>query len=475
MAAKMAQMRTPGWEKANPRAVPRKGALHGVARMVASTPLRKLPARPGRPAAALQPRPGARQPHAEHPEEAEAQDEDEDGHDRHEAGILELEAPADLLAAVLEQDDEGGQDQEGGHDPPGEGQAQMAGAAALLAGLGDQAQDLEGDHRQHAGHEIEYQPPQRREKQVERQGAGETGARRRGEIRAPEPGSTGQVQVHHPEARLLLTGEAVEHHPLQRTRVLVSHRLQAETQPHPAVLLERLCRTSRRSGGAEGEEVHHLRLGPGCLPGPGHRQIHPPARGAAAHPVVEAQLRLQGPGNPRPEAPEDLLVCESGPARVHRQVEGHGGLSRDADLPAHQPGNPGGKAQGGVRRQRRRRGYRGDQHHLAGISVDGEAAFLAVPGGQGPLQGRGGEARGQAPVDLGGQARGPAELPVGVPALVGAQLHPQAQGAPGDDRRDVGQEPGLHRMVSGGGWAESGAGARCQQEGESQETRSAHG
>ena len=42
MAAKTAKTTGGGWLKAKPRAVPRKGAVQGVARTVASTPLKKL-------------------------------------------------------------------------------------------------------------------------------------------------------------------------------------------------------------------------------------------------------------------------------------------------------------------------------------------------------------------------------------------------------------------------------------------------
>ena len=45
-AVKTAKMVAAGWLKAKPRAAPRKGAVQGVARTVASTPLRKLPSRP---------------------------------------------------------------------------------------------------------------------------------------------------------------------------------------------------------------------------------------------------------------------------------------------------------------------------------------------------------------------------------------------------------------------------------------------
>ena len=76
--------------------------------------------------------------------------------------MLELDAPADDPAGLFHRDERGGENDEG-CDDAGRGSEEAAPRRRPLAGMADQPQHLQRQHRQHAGHEVEDQAAEERD------------------------------------------------------------------------------------------------------------------------------------------------------------------------------------------------------------------------------------------------------------------------------------------------------------------------
>ena len=130
------------------------GAVQGEATAAASTPgeegVERRIARAQRGDAGRQQR-----PEFEHAGEVEADEREQRGERRHDAGRLQLKAPAELLAARARRDQQAGQREEGEHHARGVGQRTAPALARGIARVLRERQHLERQHREHAGHQVE--------------------------------------------------------------------------------------------------------------------------------------------------------------------------------------------------------------------------------------------------------------------------------------------------------------------------------
>src|ERR1700758_5464013 len=106
-----------GWVKANAEAVPRKGAVQGVARIVANAPWKKAPPYP--PPPRHLPNPpccGSRYRKLENTKQVQGKCKYQTGNRQHEPIVLELESPADLRANSSKESNDAGEDRETAKD-----------------------------------------------------------------------------------------------------------------------------------------------------------------------------------------------------------------------------------------------------------------------------------------------------------------------------------------------------------------------
>ena len=148
-----------GWVKAKPSAAPRKGAVQGVARMVASTPLKNAPAGPcfdaKVPAVSMTRPPGLI---SKRPKRFSATRVTSAVRSDQELRVAELHAPAGFVSGGLDANDQARQHEEGHQHTERVDQAQPADPARIILGLADEAENLQGDDGQDAGHDVQNQP-----------------------------------------------------------------------------------------------------------------------------------------------------------------------------------------------------------------------------------------------------------------------------------------------------------------------------
>ena len=172
-------------------------------------------------------------PHCYQAEKAQAQQKHEGAQEDDERRRLELEPPADLLPPGFQQQNRGGESEEGRHHSRGERQPELPGAGARFAGLRHEPQDLEGNHREDAGHQVEDQSADEGEEQVRRQGA-RFGGVRAGEFHRGQAGAAAGVEIEgdRPVAGPRVPGLLVKYHPGQLSGLFLSLGVQAQLQVH---------------------------------------------------------------------------------------------------------------------------------------------------------------------------------------------------------------------------------------------------
>ena len=111
------------------------------------------------------PTPAKRLAELEHAGEVEADDEEEIGDQEREDRRLELEAPAHLADAGADGDDDRGHGGEGDQHAQRIGDAVAPHGAPLVAGQAREGRGLHGEHREHAGHQVQDQAAQQGEQQ----------------------------------------------------------------------------------------------------------------------------------------------------------------------------------------------------------------------------------------------------------------------------------------------------------------------
>ena len=245
--------------------------------------------------------PGAGQQVAdlEHAGQVQPDQAEQDGQARDEAGGLQLETPAQLLAARAQGQQQPRQRQEAHHDAAGVGQPTGQQGAPVL-GMCGEAEDLERQHREDAGHQVEQGAACQGQQQGPGQGhgagpraaartiasigeAGGIAMRRRRRARTGcRPGSTDRDRQLHP-GRFALTRQ----HRRQQRRALAALGRQRHRR-HPDAVLP--------AGGGRGGVVDHAGgLGEEVeLPAlPGRRQaLHPHLQGLGRGRVAHPCLRL---------------------------------------------------------------------------------------------------------------------------------------------------------------------------------------
>jgi len=103
---------------------------------------------------------GARQPPADHDHagKAQRQHEEEPGEERDEGRRLELEAPAQLLAARAQPDQRSRDDRERREHAGGVREAVSAKRPEPPARMLDEPERLDRENGQHAGHQVQHEP-----------------------------------------------------------------------------------------------------------------------------------------------------------------------------------------------------------------------------------------------------------------------------------------------------------------------------
>ena len=108
----------------------------------------------------------ARQDDFEDAEEIQGKNEDDRSYNIVEPRVLELEGPGDFAPGGLEGDDDGGESEEPKENAGGEGEAVLEDVGARISGLAHEAENLQRDDRQHAGHEVEDEAADQAEEEV---------------------------------------------------------------------------------------------------------------------------------------------------------------------------------------------------------------------------------------------------------------------------------------------------------------------
>ncbi len=155
IAVNTAKIMGADWLRANPTAVPRKGAEHGVAISVAKSPEARCPGRPcfGPESANLARL--LRQRYLEDAPQIQAEEQDDDRQDRHEDRLLELDTPAHGTAGRLGDYRRQSQGPEGKQDTQRCCQRSENHVRSAVASALDETKDLQGENGQHARHRIQ--------------------------------------------------------------------------------------------------------------------------------------------------------------------------------------------------------------------------------------------------------------------------------------------------------------------------------
>ena len=174
-----------------------KGAVQGVATITASTPVKKEPERPDRPASAP-PIPAKRPRISNRPAKFSPISTMRYGHEQDEDRLLELEAPAGRLPGAAHRQQHRADDGEARQDADGIGRPVPGHAAAfapIRMGVAGETQGLHREHGQHAGHQVQDQAAE----QGENDGLPEADRKGRGGLGCCEPeGLGGDLAVAQP-------------------------------------------------------------------------------------------------------------------------------------------------------------------------------------------------------------------------------------------------------------------------------------
>ena len=369
-------------------------------------------------------------------EEVQGKNKDDCSYDIIEPRVLELEGPGDFAAGRFERDDDGGESEEPKEDAGGEGETMLEDIGAGVSGLAHEAENLQRDDRQHAGHEVEDEAADQAEEEV----GPEAGL---GRGRCASCGGGVRFARNDPAAAC----PVFEHHD-------AAHR--------------------RGAGGRNGEvggacdQIARCRVADRMFV-VGVRKEIGPRRGTG---VAQAEVPTGGCGGPRHGegwlARGRKLCGEFGEEpgvgwfgrRGHREGQLQVGFARDADRFADQPccfdrdadfrGVHGG-----------RRGDRADEKDFAFVGVDLDVAGLDDALRERPSGGAGRKAGGKLRFEFGGEARVTGIFPVSVPAGSHAEKKAEPEGLPGDNRRGVGQKGGFDQFLT---LVELGGGRKSEEE-----------
>ena len=110
----------------------------------------------------------------ENAEEIERENEHDRAHRDDEIGIGELKGPGDFVSGGLERDHERREPNEPGEDAGGESEAIAKNARPAVAGVLDETENLERDHRQDTRHEVEDETADEAEKEELQQTSGDS-------------------------------------------------------------------------------------------------------------------------------------------------------------------------------------------------------------------------------------------------------------------------------------------------------------
>ena len=140
------------------------GAVQGEATITASTPVAKLPRQSPfrvRPLRGLRIGDAAAERELVDAEQVQPDQEEQHRQGRDDPGRLQLEAPAECVARLLERDQRPGEQQEGQHHATGEGDA-VHGQRARMRAVLREADQFQRQHREHARHQVQDQPAKER-------------------------------------------------------------------------------------------------------------------------------------------------------------------------------------------------------------------------------------------------------------------------------------------------------------------------
>ena len=361
----------------------------------------------------------------EEAEEVRCEQRHQKRHGDQEGGLLELDAPAHGEAGGLDRDGGPGEHHERGHDPRRRGQEGAAHGPSLTPTHGDDTEELDGEDRQHAGHEVEDQTAE--ERQCQDDGEARPGHPRRGRGRYDRD-LHGAAAIDEGEDQRLTDGAGET----------VDDRAHRGPQERRAATVG-----EARHRRLEGVEVGPLDEEVGCLEGlprPRHHFQHLSARGAGQGGAIDGEA--VGRAVPRHALGEafDAVGEFAGCRRAGRQVEGQVDRVGDADFAAGEEIDPRPQRQ---RPARRREPRRDREHHRALIaeSVESEDAEALR---RRPAQHRPGQIGGSGPVGPGREPGRAGRAPIDLPARLHAEFEsehdrrPFAHGLGGRDEARLG-------------------------------------
>ena len=406
--------------------------------------------------------------------QVQSDDGEQRGQRGHHQRALQLEAPADGLARRAQAQQQAAQRHEGQHHARGVGQAGTAVGGFVVRVLGE-GQHLDGQHREHAGHEVEDQAADQctDERRPERDGraaapgwrggAGGVGLQRLlqfGRDGGGQRGGRWPAALHrrlqaHARGAGAFSGRVGQGQHQRHLGGAVAALGRERDAGRPAVAFPGL-----RPGGAGFDQARRFGEELQFLPLPGGRQ------------TADAGLQEARLGRERAVA-GGLVLRRRGPGRVERcAVQRGGALHRDAQaevallgnafLPAGQPG--------GVEldldvaaREGRVHGQRHGQQHGAVVTVVGQALQRELAR-RGPGDLARAHAGGQGPLQFGRQAGVARVFPVGVPVrrVLQLQADPDRRTGAGTFGR-VGQQGGCGLLGLDFGAAEQVLGGSGQQ------------
>ena len=439
---------------------------------------------------------GQRKPHLEHAGKVQTDRKKEQGHRRHERRRLQLKAPSHRAAGRAQREHQPAEQPERQHDAGNEGERcgfHLPACRRRAGATAGKSHDLQADDRKDAGHQVQDQPTQQAEsKRQKKRGVGhrighrvgsthrrrarvrdrcrrwraargprlQTGRRQkasrlgRGESGGCGPQLIGAICDRYQCGRRRLTRgrpraqldrsaigpEQPVQGPIRRRAITCGDQIDT-----PAALgsHQRLWRRRRdqicgvREIAGMRDHLHpHGRL-------EDQRHLSRPAVGLNRE-------RAGGVGRSLCHVLEQPCVARGGRLRPgfcdDRQIERQSGLTRHADLLAHQPGHPSLEARACTAKPVWQAGGEG-QHHLALIAVVGQRTD-PDPLRRRPAQCTEGRASRPLGLNRGGQARVARIAPIGMPGRIVAQSNTQLDSPARLHSDPIGDQFGLKRADS---------------------------
>ncbi len=370
-----------------------------------------------------------RQPDLEQAEQVAREQRQQHHHESQEQRLLELNAPADRAAAGLERDQPAGEDDEGEQDARRRSQESETNMAAARAAVVDDREQLQGQHRQHAGHDVQDQPAEQRQAQDRDQAEGRA-------VRTAAGVGVDLGRALH-EAVAVDDGYGDRQAGRFQESRLVGRQL-GDQAPPPLAVADLGC--------GEGDARVGLDEDVGRRPGLPGRGLDPedlvrPARDRPHRHEVESR-RLSRTRHLCYEAPDQVGRTRRRACRAGRQVQADIERGRDAKRAAHQEFRP---APQGDRLADALRHHIEREDHLFFVTEVVEAEELEALG-CGPAESDFRDIRGLGPVHLRRQAGGARRAPVGLPALRQLDLETGRNPLQLADRRHRGQQARLDRF-----------------------------